>query len=123
MLNLKGNLLTGNVKGTPISGMIGVSEGSALLPGVYDLTPPVTDPVFGVVITAVPTSVRGARVSQYTFENTMVSSSIKNANEPAGAFIITERSVPGRSGLVMSAGFGNLASVLRASGGAQITII
>lgn len=122
MLNLKGNLLTGNVKGTPISGMIGVSEGSALLPGVYDLTPPVTDPVFGVVVTAVPLAVRSTMGYAYDLKNVMVSSVAKTV-APAGAFIITERSVPGRSGLVMSAGFGNLASALRTSGGAQITIV
>ena len=96
MLTLRGKLLSGDVKGMPFSGMISASAVTAvLIPGVYDLTPPVTDPIFGVVATAVPTSVRGASGWKYTIENTLVSS-VKNASEPVGALIITEKSVPGR---------------------------
>lgn len=122
MLDLKGLQVSGSVQGRSIIGRINAARPLAVAGGLYDLTPPFSDPVFGVVVTALPSaSVRSGIGLAYEMKNVMVSS-LTRPTVPSGSFVISDHPIPGLFALVMSAGFNDLAAALKTSGGGQITV-
>ncbi len=122
MLDLKGLQVSGSVQGRSIVGRIGAAGPVAVTGGLYDLTPPFSDPVFGTVVTALPAAtVRTGIGLSYEIKNVMVSS-VTRPTVPSGSFVISDHPIPGLFALVMSSGFNDLAAALKSSGGGQITV-
>ena len=121
-LTLSNNTLSGNLMGTPVYGMTRSPFGGASPPaGVYAISPPVSDPMFGMY--AILTPVTGASSAGGSSLVGAYGKFFRKAERPPDpVFVLSDRVIPGRNCIVMSLGFADAMSALQSAGGGQITI-
>jgi hypothetical protein len=137
-LTLSNNTLSGNLMGTPVYGMTRSALGGASPPaGLYNISPPVSDPMFGVY--AVLTPVTGGSSSlastgkhfdrklfdPVNFDHKHFFPKLQIPKGPgtlSQVLVLSDRVIPGRNCIVMSLGFADMMSALQSAGGGQITI-
>lgn len=120
MLNLRDGQLSGQLVGQTLLGSLHPAAGSRPAPGVYRLMPPVDDPVFGVVVTALPLR-QTAGTLQYVLKDVYVTS-VHRSGAPSGSFVISGKHLPGVDSQVMRVGFDALVAALQSSSGCELTI-
>lgn len=121
MLRLSGGALSGSLQGRVVAGQTRQGAGAKLIPGRYRLLPPVDDPIFGLVVMALPIRLAPTGFS-YDLKNVLVSSSHR-MGLPDGGFVLSERQLPGVPTLIIYNGHAGLGTAVReAAGSAELTV-
>lgn len=120
MLNLAGSVLSGSVRGKAVAGAVRLGPGVRLVPGRYRLLPPVDDPIYGTVVTALPVS--AAPVGRaYELRDVMVSSAHRTSLA-SNAFVFCDRVLPGVPTAIVYNGHAGLGAALREAAGGDLTV-
>jgi hypothetical protein len=130
--------LTGSVGGKNMHVTIRPG-GAAPPPGNYDIHPPVQDPIYGMVALMVPSASPGSLpfdtvAAKLALANThpqafqyrgspAVVPAVQSVNTLSQPFVLSDKPIPGRNCIVVSAGFADLMDALQASGGTTIKVI
>ncbi len=121
MLRLSGGGISGDLLGRAVTGLTRMGSGAKLVPGRYRQLPPVDDPIYGTVVTALPLSQAPIGYS-YDLKNVLVSSSHRTGL-PDGSFALSERQLPGVSTLIVYNGHAGLVMAVReAAGRGELTV-
>jgi hypothetical protein len=133
-LTLSNNALSGNLMGTPVYGMTRSAFGGTPPPaGIYDISPPVGDPMFGMYAILTPvtggapgggsSSVAGFGKFFHKPDDVFPKLQIpKGPGSPSQMLVLSDRVIPGRNCIIVSLGFADMMNALQSAGGGRITI-
>jgi len=131
-LNLQpsSGLLQGMIGAAPIRVTLSVGAGAIPQPGVYQILPPINDPIYGPVVLMAPAiQTTGAAAQKQAISipqkiaissaiQTLTGSSIRSGS----VFVLGSKAIAGYNTLIVTTGFADLLRALTASGGATVNL-